>query len=217
MTKILDDKIKANQAQYDSGREAPKMFALSSKELDKFECLTGEDLGYKPRVAEQPKFEYSLLGKVFNKRSEKEDKKEGLLKRLQNIEDKKEKQSKMTENRDSKQLGIKSVINIFDEELSQKQKICSSNLMLKKKVQHSFKRDRNLEFDFRDYKSLKEFFKDIYYKKFSIKEAESIQEEFNAVLTALEKYKPRDSEYKNKKLKLLETLKKILQWKRDDY
>ena len=123
----------------------------------------------------------------------------------------------MTENRDSKQLGIKSVINIFDEELSQKQKICSSNLMLKKKVQHSFKRDRNLEFDFRDYKSLKEFFKDIYYKKFSIKEAESIQEEFNAVLTALEKYKPRDSEHKNKKLKLLENVKKILWWKRDNY
>ena len=81
--------------------------------------------------------------------------------------------------------------------------------MLKKKVQHSFKRDRNLEFDFRDYKSLKEFFKDIYCKKFSIKEAESIQEEFKAVLTALEKYKPRDSEYKNKKLKLLENVKRF--------
>ena len=59
MNKILDDKIKANQAQYSSGREAPKMSTLSSKELNKFECLTGEDLGYKPRVAEQPKFEYS--------------------------------------------------------------------------------------------------------------------------------------------------------------
>ena len=32
--KILDDKIKANQAQYNLDREAAKIFALSSKELD---------------------------------------------------------------------------------------------------------------------------------------------------------------------------------------
>ena len=48
-----------------------------------------EDLRYKPGVVEQAKFEYSPLGKVFNKRLENEDKKEGLLKRLENIEDKK--------------------------------------------------------------------------------------------------------------------------------
>ena len=66
-----------------------------------------------------------------------------------------------------------------------------------------------MEFNFRDYKSIKEFFKDIYYKKFSIKEAESMQEEFSVVLTALEKYKTRDSEYNNKTLKLLENLKRF--------
>ena len=33
--KILDDKIKANKAQYDLDRETAKIFALSSKELDK--------------------------------------------------------------------------------------------------------------------------------------------------------------------------------------
>ena len=33
--KILDDKIEANQAQYDLDREAAKISALSSKELDK--------------------------------------------------------------------------------------------------------------------------------------------------------------------------------------
>ena len=65
--KILDDKIKVNQAQYDIDREAANISALSSKELDKYEYLTGEDLGYKPGVVEQAKFEYSPLGKVFNK------------------------------------------------------------------------------------------------------------------------------------------------------
>ena len=48
--KILDDKIKANQAQYDLDREKAKISALSPKELDKYEYLTGEDLGYKPVV-----------------------------------------------------------------------------------------------------------------------------------------------------------------------
>ena len=63
--------------------------ASSSKELGKYEYLTGEDLGYTPVVVEQGKFEYSPLGRVFNKGLEKDDKKEGLLKRLKNIEDKK--------------------------------------------------------------------------------------------------------------------------------
>ena len=46
--KILDDKIKLNQAQYDLSREAAKISALLSKNLDKYKCLIGEDLGYKP-------------------------------------------------------------------------------------------------------------------------------------------------------------------------
>ena len=71
--KIVDDKIKANQAQYDLDTEAAKIYALSSGELEKYEYVTGEDLGYKPGVVEKAKFEYSLLGKVFNKRLEKED------------------------------------------------------------------------------------------------------------------------------------------------
>ena len=66
--KILDDKIKANQAQYDLGREAAKISALSSKNLlGKYEYLTGEDLGYIPSVLEKTKFEYSPLGISFEK------------------------------------------------------------------------------------------------------------------------------------------------------
>ena len=42
--KILDDKIKANQAQYDLGREAAKISAWSSKDLlEKYKYLIGED------------------------------------------------------------------------------------------------------------------------------------------------------------------------------
>ena len=44
--------------------------------------LTGEDLGYRPSVLEQTKFDNSLLGKVFNKGLNEVDKKVGLFKRL---------------------------------------------------------------------------------------------------------------------------------------
>ena len=60
--KILDDKIKANQAQYDLGREAAKISALSSKDLlEKYKYLTGEDLRHRPSLLEKTKFEYSTL------------------------------------------------------------------------------------------------------------------------------------------------------------
>ena len=56
--------------------------------MDKYEYLTGEDLGLKPSTIEQARFEYSPLGKIFNKGLSEDNKKEGLFKRLQNIEGK---------------------------------------------------------------------------------------------------------------------------------
>ena len=72
--KILDNKIKANQAQYDLGREAAKISALSSKDLlEKYEYLTGEDLGHRPSVLEKTKFEYSPLGMSLCKSCRKDN------------------------------------------------------------------------------------------------------------------------------------------------
>ena len=72
---ILNKKIKQNEAHYDLDRRAAKVSALSSNNLDKYEYLTGEDLGLKPSTVEHAKFEYSPLGKIFNKDHGKEDKK----------------------------------------------------------------------------------------------------------------------------------------------
>ena len=85
---IIDAKIKANQAQYDLDRLAANIFAYSSGDLRKNEDLIGEDLEYKPSVVEQAKYDYSPLGKVFNKGLPEGHKKEGLLKRVKNIGDK---------------------------------------------------------------------------------------------------------------------------------
>ena len=87
--KILDDKIKANNAQYDLDRMNAEILASSSGDLPKYEYLTKKDLGYKPDAVEKVKFEYSPIGKVFTDGLAKEDKskKVGLFKRLKDIED----------------------------------------------------------------------------------------------------------------------------------
>ena len=86
--KILDDKIKANNTQYNLDRMNAEISAYSSGDLSKYEYLTKKDLGYKPDAIEKVKFEYYPLGKVFTDGLNKSDKKEGLLKRLKNIENK---------------------------------------------------------------------------------------------------------------------------------
>ena len=86
--KILDDKIKTNNAQFDLDRMNAEISAYSSGDLPKYEYLTKKDLGYKPDAFEQSKFEYSPLGEVFTDGLDKSDKDEAPLKRLKNIEDK---------------------------------------------------------------------------------------------------------------------------------
>ena len=86
--KVIDNKIKANQAQYDLDRLATKISAYSSGDVRKYEYLTAEDLGYKPNVFEQDKFNYSSLGNIFTNRQDEDDKKEGRFKRLENVKDK---------------------------------------------------------------------------------------------------------------------------------
>ena len=88
--KIIDNNIKANQAQHDLDRLAAQISAYSSGDLRKHEYLAGENLGYKPSVFQQAKFDYSPLGNIFNKGLDKDDQKEGLFKRPDNIKNKNE-------------------------------------------------------------------------------------------------------------------------------
>ena len=104
--KILDNKIKPNKAQYDLDRELTNICALSSGELEKYEYLTGEDLGYKPNVIQKAKFEYSPLGKVFNKGLDESNQKEELLKRLKNFEGKNKDQLDEIKYQGQKQLDV---------------------------------------------------------------------------------------------------------------
>ena len=84
--KILNKKNLQNEAQCDLDRKVAIISAQSSKNLDKVEYLSSEDLGLKPNTTEQAGFEYSPLGKIFNKGLSEDYQEERLFKRLKNIE-----------------------------------------------------------------------------------------------------------------------------------
>ena len=110
--------------------------------MDKHELLTGEDLDIKPSIVEQAKFEYSPLGKIFNKGLSEEDKKERLFKRLENIKDKNEE--------------LINTINTTNRATKNKINIQSKNLIYNSK--HSFVK-------YKDIDEFKELSLDSFYKK----------------------------------------------------
>ena len=171
-----------NEAQYDLDRKAAKISALSSNNLDKYEYLTGEDLGLKPSTVEQAKFEYSPLGKIFNKGLDKDDKKEGLFKRLKNIEDKNE---KLLEAKNETK-NIKEITDFVDEHLSLEAKDLIEEIRaIKKDVDYrklKIRGGNNTDYDFSGYKTLKELFRDLYYKKITLDDAEANQIQIDTVL-----------------------------------
>ena len=141
--KILNRKIKQNETQYDLNRKATQILALSSNNLDKYEYLTGEDLGLKPSTIEKTKFEYSPLGKIFNKGLNKKDKEEGLLKKLKKIEDKNEELLRIK----NKTENIKDVTNFVRAPLIKKIKIIQKDINYRKLM---FKGSDNVMYDFSD-------------------------------------------------------------------
>ena len=206
---ILNRKIMQNEAQYDLDRKAAKISALSSNKLDKHEYLTGGDLGLKPSSIEQTNFEYSPLGKMFSIGLNKKEKdiKEGLFKRLKNIEDKNEellKAKKKTKN-------IKEVTDSVDQPLSLEAKelieevrvIWKDDDYRKLKIRGG----NNTDFDFSDYKTFKELFRELYYKKITIHGVERKQDGFNAARSFF--CTPRNNKYTQAKNKPLINAKKF--------
>ena len=64
----VDDKIKYEKLQYNINIEAAKIPALSSRKVDKFDYLTGEEiLSDQRRMIKEAKFTYSPHGKAFEK------------------------------------------------------------------------------------------------------------------------------------------------------
>ena len=130
-------------------------------------------------------------------------KKEGILKRLKNIED----QSKINEENENNQLSVKSIGYTVKEVLSQEAKNMLKKLNNQEKLINyrklNIRGGNNMGYDFNDYRSLKEFFKAIYFRKLSIEEVERIQDKLNTVLGVLEMYNLKIPKYKKGRIDLL--------------
>ena len=158
--KIPDNKIRQNKAHYNLDRNNAEIFALSSGELDKYKYLTDQDLGYKPDAVQKAKFEYFPLGQAFNKGLKTDEKEEGLLRRLKNIEDKINDQLKVIKNKDSL-LGIKGINYTIKQELSDEAKNIIKKFSSQEKIinyrKFYLKGGNNSEYYFSNYNSLLEF------------------------------------------------------------
>ena len=65
----INDQIRDEKLQYDINREASKISALSSDNIQNDEYLTGKDIlpSNQQQIIEKSKFSYSPLGKAFEK------------------------------------------------------------------------------------------------------------------------------------------------------
>ena len=205
-----------NEAQYDLDRNAANIFALCSNNLDKYEYLTGEDLRLKSSTIEQTKFDYSPLGKIFNKVLDKDDKKEGLFKRLKNIKDTNLTQLQAIRDQGEKQL--KELKNIeASKTLEEIDKIWRKNdeakhLVFKIKeidterdtAEHvCTKTDGKTKYDFNLFASpfASKFARKVHNYEITLNEAKDDQEKLENLIIRLEKYKPRNTQKKKRNIK----------------
>ena len=65
----INDQIRDERLQYDINREAAKISASSSGKIHKYDYLTGEGIlpSNQQQIIEHAKFNYSALGKAFEK------------------------------------------------------------------------------------------------------------------------------------------------------
>ena len=102
---------------------------------------------------------------------------------------------------------------VLDEGLSQEAKNMITKLNNQEKninyKKLNFRRDKYLGFHFSDYKSLKELLKETYYRKISKDRAEDIQKEYSNLLDVLEKYRPRNPDYIEKRKKSVWRMQEI--------
>ena len=177
--KICDNRIRANQAQYDLDGKAAKIYALSSVDLDKYKYFTGKDIGYKPCVVQEAKFDYSPLAKFFSKGLDEKDKKEGLLKRLKNIEDKNKKQLKAIENKNA---------NPNDESFSL-EKVCNEIAEQDEKIDYKrfvFVGSGKHRYNLSHFVNPKDFFHKMFSCAISINDAKSKQRPLEELLRDLD-------------------------------
>ena len=111
----------------------------------------------------------------------------------------------------NKTENIKEVTDFVKEPLSLEAKALVEEIrIIQKDVDHRkliIRDGSNFTYNFSYYKASKELFRDLYYKKMTINDAEMKQHEFNWILDALNNYSPKAQKYIEAKNSLLNNVK----------
>ena len=138
-----------------------------------------------------------------------DDKKEGILKKLKNIEDKNEKLLKIK----NRQENIKEVTYFVKDSLNLEAKTLIEEIkIIQKDVDHRkliIRGGNNATYDFSDFKTFDELFRDLYYEKMTINEAEIRQNKFNSKRDALDNCSLKDKKYNEAKNSLINNAKNV--------
>ena len=195
----INDQIGDEKLKYDINREAAKISALTSKNVHKYEYLTGEDIlpSNQQQITEQAKFTYSPLGKAFGKQIKTT---EGQGKKLVDA---------LNTLKSNSQLTIEHAIPknalINDEAKKELDKI--------KEIEKNVDRENLIyetneyKYSFKKFQRVKTFGRDIYESKITIKEANEYQTDLLADIMNFKKNtKQRSPEKKQKKEIVLQNL-----------
>ena len=130
------------------------------------------------------------------------------MNRLKDIEDKNEERLKVIKNKTG---NTREVTDCVKEPLSLEAKgLIEEIKIIQKDVDYrklKITGDNNTTYDFSDYKTFKELFRDLYYRNMTINKAERKQEEFDGVIGVLSAYSTKREEYVEAKNKLLNNAK----------
>ena len=108
---------------------------------------------------------------------------------------------------------MEEVTDFVDQPLSfEAKELINEIKTLKKDVDYrklKFRGGNNVDYDLSDYKTFKELFRDLYYRQFTIDDAESKEDEFNTLSNFLKTYNPRDNRYIEAKTNLVNNASKF--------
>ena len=169
------------------------------------------------------------MGEISNKGLSKDDKKEGILKKLRNIEDKNEQQLQVIKDQGRKQLEqLKNIdksktLKLIDK-ISQKNDEANKLLLEFKKIDKTLenadlvctKTDNKTKYDFNRFSLPLKFIEKIHNYEITLDEAINNQKDLNILINKLNNdYVPRNTEKIEEKKRVLESARK-LQNKRKD-
>ena len=179
----IDDQIRDQKLHYDINRKAAEISALSSGKINKYECLTGNEIlpSNQQHIIEQGKFTYSPLGKTFEKQIRTiEDQGEKQIDALKAIESKSNNKPLI-----SKELYNKILEERMDEILEIGREINFKNLIYHFKGRSPSISFTKLEYPFYTYNQLKNGDK-------TLSQLEEDQKNFRSELGQITSGRPKD-------------------------